>query len=119
MEQKRINRKALTRAVCRILSEERIKARDEMRAKVEESMEMDEKVLVLRTLIELHPSLKEEFNRAIEEIKSHASANAIRNMPYGWIQNEEVERVRGRLELLTDTELQALSLEEVASQVRD
>jgi len=118
-KQKRIDRKALTNAVKEVLSEQRVNARQFVTEQVEKEMEMDEQVLVLRSLQELHPSMKEVFEISIRELVCAASSKAVRDMPSGWIQTSEQMKIRGRLELLTDANLLAYTLEELTDVVKD
>lgn len=118
-KQKRINRRALTNAIKESLSERRIEARKKVAAKIEEEMQMDERVLVLRSLQEVHPSMSDVFKKSIEELISAQQNEAVNNMPGGWIHTSEQDKIRGRLELMTDATLLAYSLEELVDIVKD
>lgn len=115
---KRINRKALTKAVKETLSEQRNEARRITTELVNQEMQMDERVLVLRSLQELHPSMKDLFEKTIEELIQEAQNEAVKDMPSSWICYSEENIIRGRLELMTDVELAAYTLEELTDIVK-
>jgi len=116
---KRINRKALAEAIRNVVGDQRSLARKQVTERVAKEMEMDERVLVLRSLIELHPFLKEELEGVIERLKTSAGYEAVKNMPYSWVESSEAELMRGRLELMTDSDLQKYTLEELADLVKN
>lgn len=117
--EKKISRKALTNAICRVISENRLAERTRLRETLEDEMEMDERIMVLRALKETHPFLADSFQSNINDIKRRETSEAINNLPGGWIDNDMKEKIRGRLELMKDTELQAHTLEELASLLKD
>lgn len=119
VEVRKVNRKALTNAVKEVLSQQRLDARNEVPARITGEMELDERVLVLRSLQELHPSMKDIFGSSINELVKAAQYEVVKDMPNGWIDSAEQIKIRGKLELMTDEELRAYTLEELASLVKD
>lgn len=120
MEQvKRINRKALRTGVVATINKQRSDARDKVRNELYAKLETSETVMVLKALIEVHPSMKDMFEQNIEHFKITEANKVISNMPYPWLGNDEQARILGKLELLTDAHLQALTLEELTSEVRE
>lgn len=118
MKDKRVNRKALTEAIRTIVGEQRAEARKVASEKHAEEMQMDERVLVLRSLIELHPSLKELLEETINNLIAKEGYEATKDLPGGWVSHTEAEIIRARLELIPDPVLQSLTIEELASETR-
>lgn len=82
---------------------------------------MDERVLLLRTLIEIHPSLTKYLEENIRAIKQETVANCAEYMklPYAWTSPDEEDIIRGKLELMEDEELRKYSLEELTSLLKE
>jgi hypothetical protein len=119
METKKVSRKALANGIRELLSAQRSQARKDKAKEIEDIMELDERVLVLRSLKEIHPFLAKEFKHTIKDLKDSESSKIVQEMPSSWISNDEIAIIRARLELMTDNELRGLTLEELTSLVKE
>lgn len=115
----RINRGKLLDGICQILTTKRKEQHAEVETRVAEEMRMDERVLVIEALIEVHPFLSEELIEAKRRIIYKAQAEATEDLPSTYTGYSEKEILRARLELMKDEELQAYTLEELTSLLRD
>lgn len=115
----RINRGKLLDGICQILTEKRKEQYAEVAARVEREMQLDERILVLEALIEVHPFLQAELLDVRRKLIFNAEVEATKDLPPTYIGYAEKEILRARLELMKDEELQAYTLEELASLLRD
>lgn len=117
--EKKINRKELTRAIREILSQQRRAAINTKEEEVRESMKFDERILVLDALKEIHPFLKKVLESAAQELILEEIYAKIADLPNAYLSSNQVDIIRGQLELMTDNEIRAYTLEELVDIVKD
>lgn len=119
MEEKRIKRKAIARAIKEILIEQRISERKKVADLVEKEMEFDERILILRQFMGIVVGTEEIGNDMIERLILREQSSRTKSLPNTWMDNSEFVNIVAKLEMMTDEELRKYSLEELASLVKD
>ena len=99
-----------------VLVDERNKIRKDAEKVFTESLELDERMITLRLLQNNNPLVKGIIEVAIREFVSHQLSE--QKFPSSWIDYQEKDLIKGRLELIRNDWSQ-YTLEELASLVKN
>ena len=102
--------------VVQVLVDERNKIRKDAEKVFTESLELDERMITLRLLQNNNPLVKGIIEVAIREFVSHQLSE--QKFPSSWIDYQEKDLIKGRLELIRNDWSQ-YTLEELASLVKN
>lgn len=116
--EKRINRKALVEAAAGILLDRRTAEREQLKDTAKYQAEYDEKVMILRELINYYPNLKEEFSAAIKAITDKIYDKLVEGLSYQYVDYREKNYMRAQLELKTDQEIRRYTLDELVDIIK-
>lgn len=102
--------------VIQVIVDERNKVRKDAEKVFTDSLELDERMITLRILQNNNPFVKDIIEIAIREFVSHQLSE--QKFPSSWIDYQEKEIIKGRLELVRN-DWEHYTLEELASLVKN